>query len=289
MIADFDNVPGLTTALLQWRSRAAFPTDLSSADLLGLSRELRQRSVFSARLTNARAVNELAQIVDDLLSGKYALSEGRWRMMKALKTLGYTPETGFPQDMANVPPAERDSLRDLSSEGRINLMLETNLRVAANYGRVVAGNTDYALHAYPAWELLRIYVRSVPRGSEKSHSAGWEPRWEDAAESVDWEGVADLSSRMIARKDSPIWPALGDGAGGFEDTLGNPFPPFAFNSGLGWRAVDRAECDTLGLLVNDEASAPMDAELSPGEQEINEAFDRLSPALQAALRKELAA
>jgi len=283
----FDQTPRATPAQTHWRGRTLFPTDFSSADIRGLSRQLRLRSVFSARMTNAEAVQELADVVDDLLAGKNNIATARLRMMRKLKSLGYDPERGFPQDMAAIPPAERGSLRDLSSEGRIDLMLSTNVRVAANFGRVLAGNSEYARREYPAWELVRLYHREIPRGSAESHSAGWQERWHDAGEFCDWEGAA--KAPMIALKDSPIWEALGDGAGGFDDTLGNPFPPFAFNSGMATRAVPRAECIDLGLIEENEIPAPMRAQLTPGEQEVNDVFARLSPDLQAVLRKELAA
>ncbi len=320
MISILDNPP-LTEALRQWRGREVFVSDLSSAQIRGFSRDLRMRSVFSARTTNAEYLNEVASVVDDMLSGKINMATGRLRLFRKLKQLGYDPAVGFPADMATIPPAEKDSLQDLSSEARLNLVLETNMRIAANYGRMVEGNSPYALHAYPAWELVRLYIRSVPRGTPESHSAGWTARWNDAGESVGWVGVlkpesgnrkpereesraergsrpltAPLSSLpsptsglMIARKDSPIWQALGDGAGGHEDTLSNPFPPFAFNSGMAWKAVDRARCLSLALVAPAESSGAMDGELTPGEQEVNDIFDRMAADLQEELRRELAA
>ena len=279
MTLDFHNDPTVTDALLHWRARSTFPTDLGHVDLAGLSRELRMRSVFSARTTNADYVQEIANVVDDMLSGKINLATGRLHLMRKLKELGYDPEHGFPQDMANVPPAERGSLQDLSSERRIDLMLETNMRIAANYGRMVAGNVPSALHSFPAWELVRLYLRQVPRGTPDSHSVGWQRRWNNAGDSVAWEGA--LQGRMLARKDSPIWEALGAGAGGYDDCLDNPFPPFAFNSGMAWRAVPRAECIALGLIAEDETPEATDAPLFDWQKESNLAFDKLSPDLRA--------
>lgn len=274
-----------TEALRQWRSRTNFPTDLSSAEIRGFSRELRLRSIFSARMTNAEAVQELANVVDSMLSGEINLATGRLRMMRKLAQLGYDPEKGFPQDMAEIPPAERGSLRDLSSEKRLTLMLETNQRIAANYGRMVAGNEPYALHAYPAWELVRIYWRRNPRGSEESHSPGWEIRWSRAGDSVNWVGA--IQGAMIALKDSPIWQALGDGAGDYSDTLNNPFPPFAFNSGYGWREVSRDECLKLGMMGDRTVVEPMQGHLSPGAVEVRAALDSLGEDFKKELLAEL--
>lgn len=282
-----DEQPGITAALKQWRSREVFETDLGSADLRGLSRELLNRSIFSARVTNADFLNEVGVAVDEILAGRTNMAQGRWRLLRKLKELGYDPAIGFPDDLANVPPAERDSLQDLSSEMRLDLIIETNVRMASCYAQHLAGNTPYALHAYPAWELVRRLVRDVPRGSPDSHSIGWPRRWDDATEAANGEGVSEQG--LIARKDSPIWQALGDGAGGYTDTLFNPYPPFAFRSGMAWKPVARAQCIDLGLVSGDESPRRTEAQLSPGEKEVRAVADRLSPDLRAELERELAA
>jgi hypothetical protein len=268
----------LTDALIQWRSRKLFPTEFGSAELRTMSREFRMRSIFAARLTNAEAAQKLSEIVDRMLAGEINQATGRLEFMRELARLGYDPAKGFPQDMADVPPAEAGSLRDLSSASRIDLMLETNERMAANYGRMLAGNTDAARYAYPAWELVRLYWREVPRGSAESKSVGWGRRWNDAGDFVAFDGVLKSSTRMVALKGSPIWQALGDGEGGYEDTLGNPFPPFAFRSGFGWRAVSRGECDELGMELKAEGRRlKAEVALAPGANEVRDALARLGP------------
>jgi hypothetical protein len=274
-----------TEAVRQWRGRRIMPTGMGSADLRRMGREVREQAVFSARVTNAEFLGELAAVIDDMLDGKINLATGRLRLLRKLKQLGYTPEEGFPDDVAAMPPAERGSMQDLSSVQRITLMLETNERMAANYGRMVEGNTPEARHAYPAWELVRLYRRLIERGSPDSRTAGWEQRWDDAGALVDWEGA--LRSPMIALKDSPIWDALGGGAGGYQDTLDNPYPPFAFNSGMAWRAVDRARCLDLGLLEPDQVPGAMQGTLTPDEAKANEIFEGLPADLQKELRREL--
>lgn len=288
---DYTRDPVVTEALKQWRGRVVWPTDFSSADLQGLSAQLRQRAVFSARTTNADYLAEVQHIVDEMLSGKINMAEGRYQLMRKLKELGYDPEKGFPQDMAKVPRAERDSLQDLGSEKRLDLLLETNQRVAANYGRVVAGNTESARYAYPAWELVRLYLRRTPRGERRGKGGvleadpdnAWPTRWAKAGETVEWQGAA--KEVMVALKDSPIWLALGEGAGGYHDTLGHPFPPFAFRSGMAFKAVPRATVKELGLLEGKTTPQPVAVTLTPGEQEIAHAINRLSPELRARLEQ----
>ena len=75
-------------------------------------------------------------------------------------------------------------------------------------------------------------------------------------------GALGLHGRMAALKSSGIWQALGDGEGGFNDTLGNPYPPFAFRSGMWTVELDRGEAEELGLLAEGEAAAAADFDLA---------------------------
>ncbi len=297
---DFSRDPKVTDALQQWRGRAPWPTEFGSADLRGFSREVRQRAVFSARTTNADYLGEVAEVVDDILANKINMAQGRVRLMHKLKVLGYDPAKGFPKDMANVPPAERGSLQDLGSYQRLKLVLETNVRKAMNYGRLLAGMAPYMRREYPAWELKRLYNRDVPRGTPDSHSVGWQRRWRDAAESVQWEGVwqpkSEGTTRMIALKASAIWKALGEGAGGHDgDALGDPFPPFAFNSGMGWVAVGRSAWDSLedardegdSSFIIHPSSLSEAPSFAPAPSALAKAMAALPPDLQAQLDREL--
>ena len=61
---------------------------------------------------------------------------------------------------------------------------------------------------------------------------------------------------MVALKSSGVWLALGDGAGGYSDTLGNPFPPFAYNSGYDVDEITREDAVALGLMSEDDEVQP---------------------------------
>ena len=297
MSVTFSQDPQVGAALRHWWTKRVWTTDLGSADLRGLSRDLHRRSILSARTTSAEYLNEVDAAIQEMLAGKTNLATTRLRLMRKLKQLGYDPERGFPEDMATVPPADRGSLQDLSSQQRIDLMVRTQVAMARNYGRMLAGNTEQARFSFPAYELVRLGERHTPRGFRRVReqlvadpSNAWQRRWTQAATEVDNEGVAQPHSvGMIARKDSPIWQALGDGAGGHHDTLGNPYPPFAFNSGMDWRAVPRAECLALGLIEGASAPAPMRGSLAPSPSQALETFRRLSPDLRAVLAERWAA
>ena len=126
--------------------------------------------------------------------------------------------------------------------------LRTWSQMAASAAQVNA-QTAATCYAFPAWELVRYESRRVPRD--------WPARWKAAGDSVGWVGASRDFGEMVALKNSPIWQALGDGAGGYKDTLGNPYPPFAFTSGMFWDGVRRDRCIALGLIgPNDRPGVP---------------------------------
>lgn len=263
-------------ALEYARSRKILPTRLSSAELRELEAAFRRRSIFMARVANAGVLQGLGSEVEELLQGRTNIATAMARMQDRLDAEGYTPERGFPGDEgAGIPPAEPGTLRDISSNTRQKLALETNLRQVANFGYRQQGMEDLARWQFPCWELVRIYEREVPRGQAVG-SLGWEERWVRA-------GGTLVNSRMIARKDDPVWDQLGSSAL-FEDGLDNPYPPFAFNSGMGIREVPREECVALGVIEADEMPQIEDVELN---EELTANAEQFDPEFLDAVISEL--
>lgn len=133
---------------------------------------------------------------------------------------------------------ERMSAALAAAEGRIDLIVKTQRRMAQSLGQLSA-QTPGQVSRYPAWRLVRGGTRREPRDD-------WDRRWAAAGAETAFEGAC--KDDYVALKDSPIWAALGSGAGGFRDAIGNPFPPFAFGSGMTWARVSRDEAQKLGLI-----------------------------------------
>lgn len=170
----------------------------------------------------------------------------RLEMKEVLQDLGINPD----EDTAGT-------LIDLTSDARINLVLETNVQMAQGVGAFVQGNDPAVVEAFPCWEFIRFENRKEPRD--------WPKRWRQAAtEARDADAILCLeqSGRMVACKDSGIWQALGDGAGGYSDTLGNPFPPFAFRSGMWVQDVSWEESKQLGLVEDGDKITPQKIDYS---------------------------
>lgn len=141
----------------------------------------------------------------------------------------------------------------------LTTLLDTQRQMATSVARLQARDAD-ELEDWPAWRLERYGSRRAPRED-------WAARWHAAGQSVGWQGAS--KRHMVALKTSPIWQALGDGAGGFKDTLGNPYPPFAYGSGMDWTDVDAEEAARYGL--EPDGLLPK-VSLSPSDQEVARAI-----------------
>lgn len=239
------------------------PTNLGSAELRAMGRNVLSQAIFSARTTQAAVLDEIREATAAMLEGRENLATGMLRLRELYGKMGYTAEGGFPQDaVGTVEPALAGTLQDLSSRRRRRLVIDTNYRIAANQAFVEKGMTPDAVRQYPAWELVRIGARRVPRGKVMTKAGLEDDPGEDWPSRFQAAGGEVILGRMLALKGSPVWQNLGDGAGGFTDTLGNAFPPFAYQSGMGIREVSRAEALEMGTLEEGSEAEVMRPDLA---------------------------
>lgn len=263
---EFDEPMPFEEALAYVAEKGLLPTSLGAREIREkLQGELTRRSVFSARVTQADILTELQERIEELASGNVvgsSFTRAKAELLDAIRRTGYSPS-----------PDDRGTVKDLTSDARLQLMIETNVLDAQGHGTFIAGNDPIALEVNPGQELVRFGNPDRPRE--------WEARWQAAIAETTQEGATDGSDRMVALKGHPVWAALGRGAGGYEDTLGNPWPPFAFNSTMGVIPVSAEECEELGILTPG-ASNP--GEVEPGFNDSLQADkSRFAPALAIAL------
>ena len=233
------------------RVKELLPTMLGSEEIRRtIAADILRSSVFSARMASATYLAKIRDVCARVLAGEINQATAVKELMETLESMGHSP-------------LDPGGLTNPASLQRLNLIVDTQTRMAASVARI-DNQTEATIALWPAWELFRFETRQKPRQD-------WTRRWREAGNYCGWQGA--LQNRFIALKNSPIWAALGQGAGGFRDTLGNPYPPFAFNSGLDWMEVSAEECKRLGLSTSTAANPPR-ANLSPGERDILEAVER---------------
>lgn len=222
-------------AVVKHLSKTATPADLSAEQWADIPRAIRERSFFSARVTNTRHLQKIKDSVESILAPRIEQNEDGTRA-----TRGMDPATArleikqLLESLAYDPGAKRGTIQDLSSDQRIDLQIKQNTEAAQGFGQFVQGTAPGAIDAFPAQELIRVEDRMEPRD--------WEARWREA-------GGQFFGGRMIALKSSPIWETI--------SRFGVPYPPFDFNSGMWVQDVPRSEAEELGLISPaEQAVAP---------------------------------
>lgn len=246
-------LPGPELAAAQIaRIRDLLPTTMGSAEIReAIAADIRARSVFSARMSNALVVSAAKRVVDQLAAGDIDKASARLAILETLRAVGYTPEGGFPDDApGTVPPAVAGSIRDLSSLRRLNFFLDTQLALVRGRGQQLRGTAPARLKQFPAWELVRVQQKTAPRAWGGQHDGTPPRRGGDIDPRPRWiiaGGRSIPDGRLIALKGDPVWGELGS-SGNFDDALDVDYPPFAFNSGMRWQEVSRGECNALGIV-----------------------------------------
>lgn len=260
--------------------KRVLPTAASSAELAAIPAALRARAFFSARTMHAGYLADAhgmitrlvspETVVDPVTGRSRAARPGealnpavvRTRMKQYLASIGYEPDED-----------KRGGLEDLSSDRRINLIIDTQEKMSRGFGNWKQAQRPGVLAMWPADELYRAESREVPRN--------WLTRWNNAraslAGSTSATAAGSLSGPFIALKNDPIWSAL--------SRFGNPYPPFDFNSGMRVRDVDADTAERLGVL---KPGAKVEPKKDPFNRETAwPAPDNLPPPLLDALVKSL--
>lgn len=249
-------MPSIFTKPLSWlegirrlAQRKALPTTLGTEELRSLGGDVKRWAIFSAKIANAEALQSINDVTNDIIRGitpkdeetftvtradgttyekrkkplQLSIPEAKHQLRKKFEELGVTVEDS----------GKTGTIQDPQSDARLQLIVTTQEELAQGYGRFIANQDEDLLNLWPCQELLRISPSLVQRD--------WKARWRQC-------GGHLYDGRMIALKNSDVWDRLGDSTT-FPDALGNPYPPFAFNSGMGVEDVSRSEAERLGVIA----------------------------------------
>ena len=206
--------------------KALVASDLDSSQWNQIQAGFRNRAFFSSRVAEVKIITAMRDRVADYVKSGVDISEARKLMRKDLEALKYSPN-----------PGEEDTIKDLFSKARLDVILKTNEAQARGYIEHIARMKPGAFAAFPAQEFLRVESRKAQRQD-------WPARWRKAGGKI-------YGDRMIALKDDPVWVNL--------SVFGNPFPPFDWGSGMGVRGIDRDEAEKLGLITREELKKKVEA------------------------------
>lgn len=152
----------------EWiRKRLNLPTAKNSLEISrDFEAKLRAQAFFSARVAESRILDRLRSVSDAYSRGEIGLAEARTQLKKFLR--GEGKDDGS------------DSLRNLASTARLNLILEQNARMAAAVGRYQVSMDPEIKDRWPCWR----YIGSTALNPRDSHAR---------------------YAGKVYRKDDPIW------------------------------------------------------------------------------------
>ena len=180
------------------KNRIALPTELSSRAIAErLMPKIRAQAFFSARVAEARIAEAIKEISDRYSMGEIEFAEAR----TALKRLA----------VGNNLDDGSNSLKNLGSLARIDLILQQNAAMAAAVGQYEAGMDPDIKERFPCWR----YIASTASNPRDSHAR---------------------YSGMVFRKDDPIWHKI--------------FPPWDFNCKCSVEDCDDEPMDSSKLIPN---------------------------------------
>lgn len=200
-------------ALVHLGAKRRAPLGLTSAQWEGVSAAVRERAVFSAGVTDGRFLEQIRRVSKAVTAGDMAPGEAKLALRQWLERTGYQPEA-----------LEAGTIKDLTSDARLHVIVDTNTKLAEGYGRRLWQSQRLA--QWPATELYRAEYRKEPRD--------WPTRWRQA-------GGRLVRGRFVAPFNDKVWVGI--------SRFGHPYPLFDFNSGMWTRMVHASEARRLGLPV----------------------------------------
>lgn len=187
------------------------PSGFTSAQWASISPEVRQASLFSACVTDARFLEQIRRVSRGVVSGEIDSESARVQLRSWLESTGYEAE-----------PGEEGTIKDLSSDARLHVIVDTNTKLAEGYGR----------HAWQAQRLAQWPAVEMYRAERRMEPRDWPSRWRQA-------GGRLRKGRFVAPFDSPVWTKI--------SRFSHPWPIFDFNSGMWTRMVHASEARRLGV------------------------------------------
>ena len=175
-----------------------------------LDAKTREDCFFSANVSNAKLLSAMQDYIGRAMRGESGFH--REDFLKKCRTLLGVPES-----------QDKGGITEITSSVRLRLIFDH--ATATMNGRLEYLRNLEREEFFPVLEFTRIESRRIHRP--------WRERW--AA-----KGGKFYNGRMLAPVRSPIWEAISE--------FGTPYPPFAFNSGMGWRRIAVREAQELGVI-----------------------------------------
>ena len=231
-------------------AKSIIGSQLSSSEWADVPVELRERAFFNSRVESAQLLQRMDDLVSDFLTGR-KIENGTGETV-----LSVGSRAAFVDQMQTYLAAsgiERTSggLQDITSQARLGIIFDTQVRQSHDYGNWKQGMDPDVLDAFPASRFIRVQDVREPR---QSHI-----QYED----------------QVYLKTDPIWHLV------INKDFGVPWGPWGWGCGHDVEDVDRKWCETHGLLHPGQRVTPSNFGFNHG---LGASMKRLAPDLVDKLR-----
>lgn len=195
-------------------------SQLTSSEWSDIPAELRHRAMFSSRVENVRFLQRTRDTLGDFLTGARdtnALGETSLRTGSRAQFVQQMQDFALAEGMGPVAPEDAGTIKDITSQPRLELIHDINTQQADAYGDYLQGMDTDILDAYPAQRFIRVIQVKEPR---QTHTQ--------------YEGIVRL------KNDTAFWTRV-------NQDFGTPYAPWGWGCGHDVEDVDRAEAEKLGL------------------------------------------
>lgn len=256
-----------TEALAKLRARGITPSPATTSIWREVPVWIRERAFFSSRVESARLLQSMRDYLDDYLAASRMpdgglVAHSRAEFVADMRELAISSGLGrIDPETGEIDPNIRESdLQDIRSIRRLELIFDTQVESAQEFGYWQQGQDPDILDVFPAQRFIRIRPVLSPRSYHAANEG--EIRRKD-----------DLRFWLDMNRD-----------------FGVPWGPWGFGSGMGVEDVDRDEAVAAGVIKDRTKVKPVSRSfntgLSAGTRDLS---GDIAAALARAVRGTLAA
>jgi hypothetical protein len=246
-------------AIAKLLERGVLPSSFDSHLWSLVATEIREKSFFSSQVESAALLDRMKSYIDDFLAvardeNGHLKAQGRAEFVADMRELAIREGLGkVDADTGKIIPEIRESdMTDIRSIARLQLIFDTQVEAAQEYGFWLQGQDESILWVYPCSRFIRVRPVMIPREYHAAH-----------------EGE-------VRRKDDlDFWLQM-------NQDFGVPWGPWGFNSGMAVEDVIRGEAEALGVIGKNEIVHPIAKKFN---ERLSAGVAEMDPGIAAALRQ----
>ena len=238
---EFSEPLPFSEAITKLQERGILPTALNSAQLREVEVAIRDKAFFSSRVESTRVLQTMKDYFGDYLAGTRMengglKAQGRAEFVADMRELAIREGLGRvdPKTGKIDPVIRENDLTDIRSIRRLELIFDTQVESAHEYGFWKQGQNPDVLWVYPAQRFIRIRPVMIPR-------------WYHQAQEGTIRRKDDLDFWLDMNRDFNV-----------------PWGPWGYGSGMGVEDVDREEAIAAGVIGPDEVVRPIEQTFNNG-------------------------